>query len=236
MIPTLVAHRVAPRKAWVCQECSGTSQAPTSHPRAKGARTPSTATRNEESPRAGCPGSSIPAPPRTGAPPRRSWRKVDAGIGRDPVESVHAHKVKVAEENPRQGSPRTAGWPRRMARCPISFAASRMTTRYRSSGMEDPPRRERDGGEEEGGGESKNLAEGIFPNMRPLLFIDPVIDPARMRAIPSGGADPPPYNAFLPLPGRFTRRRRPALRCPASGNACGSPSRGRTGGRKPSRR
>ena len=78
----------------------------------------------------------------------------------------------------------------------MSFAASRMTTRYSSSGMEgSSPAANAMAGNRRTAARSKNLADDIFLDMRSLLDFDP----ARRRSIPPGGEESlPGYDMLLP--------------------------------------
>ena len=174
VMPTLVAHRVAPRKAWVCQELPGNEPGPDQPPEGEGRG--DAQHRHEER----------GEPHAQDVPDRRlqphleqehhhadPGEQVDAGIGRDPLEAVDARKGKIAEENPRQELPEDRRLPEHDGQVSHELRGHEdhdEVQKERDGGV--LPRRERDRGEQEDGGEEQDPVNGIFLNMRPLLFID----------------------------------------------------------------
>ena len=110
--------------------------------------------------------------------------KVDTGIGRDPVESVHARKVKVAEENPRQELPEYRRLPEQDGHVPHEFRGQQdddQIEEQRDGGV--LPRRERDRGEQEDGEEQDSGGRYFSRHAAPSLYrsCPRTPDPARWR-------------------------------------------------------
>jgi len=84
---------------------------------------------------------------------------------------VDARKGKVSEENPRQEFPEDRRLPEQDGQVSMSFAVTRITTRYRRSGMEGSyPAAKAIAGNRRTA-KNRNPQDGSFLKFRPLPFI-----------------------------------------------------------------
>jgi len=121
VIPTLVAHRVAPRKAWVCQNVEERSRRRRATRGRRARRPPAPPRGTRRALRVRMSRIVDSSPTRTGAPPTPIWREVHPGSRRDRFEPVHTGRWRLPRRTPARSSPRTAGCLRMTADVPMNF-------------------------------------------------------------------------------------------------------------------
>ena len=129
VMPTLVAHRVAPTKACTYTPCPGNSQALAAQPSPKGVMTPSVATSSDGAPTFSiCP--TVDFSPisksRTSTPRRASMSS--EGLAHSGSRAEKPTSDRLPTTTPASSSPRTAGCPRRTASSPPSLATDSTMT------------------------------------------------------------------------------------------------------------
>src|SRR5690349_4651874 len=127
VMPTLVAVSVAPRKACAYGPSPGRSSAPTHHPSAKGAMTPSVATRSAVAPTFNMSRTVDSRPTSNNRMMTPTCARASSvGLVASPCSPVIPIRPRLPSSTPATSSPSTAGCRARVARSPPSFAAARM--------------------------------------------------------------------------------------------------------------
>src|ERR1051325_6752404 len=130
VIPTLVAVRVAPRKAWAYQVSPGRSRAPTSHPSTNGAATPSVATSTAVAPTFSMARTVDSRPTSKSSRITPIWASASrVSFASSPCSPVIPSRPRLPRITPAISSPSTAGCRARVARSPPSLAAASMIAR-----------------------------------------------------------------------------------------------------------
>ncbi len=132
VIPTLVAVIAAPIKTWAAIDASGMNTADVTVPIARVDAVPITATANDEgpTPRRSRTDRSTPTSNRSRSIPTRDKM---SRYGSAPRNWSFPRPIMFPRIMPATSSPRTAGWPIRVATCPPSRAAATMIARPRAS-------------------------------------------------------------------------------------------------------